>query len=121
MNCSIHPSHILVLITILRARIKEISVQKSKPLYSFSHGLGVTLHVLEIYSGVLSIAFEHKLNWEVDNLIVHTSHSDFYFESSQIDPLVTRNITVSSISGYAYGEYVANGNLIMRSEVAKSV
>jgi hypothetical protein len=57
------------------------------------------------------------LGWEVVELIIHTSHGDSDYNSSHgIDPLITRNVAVSSDSGYIFGEYVANGNLTLHND-----
>lgn len=75
------------------------------------------LHVLEIRSEILHIALKDKLDWHIDNLVVHTSHGDSTYDAShRIDPLVVQNVSVSSISGYIFGKYVANGNLKLQNE-----
>ncbi|CAO2656142.1 Nn.00g049450.m01.CDS01 [Neocucurbitaria sp. VM-36] len=70
------------------------------------------LNILDIRSEVLDITFKDMLNWHVNNLVVHTSHGNSWYNSSHLtDPFIAQNITVSSKSGDIFGEYAANGNL----------
>ncbi|KAF2028052.1 hypothetical protein EK21DRAFT_114255 [Setomelanomma holmii] len=70
------------------------------------------LDVLEIRCNILDIWIKGDLAWEINNLILHTSHGDSTFEGTRwADPLVTHNVSSSSITGEIFGYYTANGHL----------
>jgi hypothetical protein len=70
------------------------------------------LDVLKIQSEVLDIGFDGSLSWEVNHLIVHTSHGDFDYEGSRwVDPLIAHNVSISTVTGTVFGYFVADGHL----------
>jgi hypothetical protein len=75
------------------------------------------LSTLEIRSEILDIDIGGSLGWHVDNFITHTSHGENNFEGTRNpDPLITHNVTVSSISGTIFGWYLCDGNLNIHAE-----
>jgi hypothetical protein len=75
------------------------------------------LSTLKIRSEILDIDIGGSLGWRVDNFITHTSHGENDFEGTRYpDPLITHNVTVSSISGTIFGWYLCDGNLNVHAE-----
>ncbi|KAF1936029.1 hypothetical protein EJ02DRAFT_388081 [Clathrospora elynae] len=74
------------------------------------------LDVLEIQCQVLDIWFKGSLAWEINTLVAHTWHEHTYQGSSSPDPLITHNVSVSSVSGNLFGYYLATGNLNVSNE-----
>jgi hypothetical protein len=75
------------------------------------------LSTLEIRSEILDIDIGSSLGWRVDNFITHTSHGENSFEGTRYPaPLITHNVTVSSISGTIFGWYLCDGNLKVTTE-----
>jgi hypothetical protein len=96
------------------------------------------LHLFEFQSHVLDIKFNDRLDWEVENLVVQSSHGDITFASTkwgfshaatrasydhefldvsdEASPLASNNVTLSSTSGDITGYYVAKGHVNARSE-----
>jgi hypothetical protein len=75
------------------------------------------LHIFEIRSSILHIRIDGSLEWEINNLITHTAYGDSDYEGVRLpDPLITHNVSASSVSGDMYGGYLANGHLKLRNE-----
>jgi hypothetical protein len=82
--------------------------QQEPPLY---------LSTLELRSEILDIEVRSSLGWRVDNFITHTSYGENNFEGiSYPTPLITHNVTVSSVSGTIFGWYRCDGNLNVTAE-----
>lgn len=63
----------------------------------------------------MDVTLKDKLNWHINNLVVHTSHGDFNYNSKHwTDP--AHNVTVSSLTGFIFGKFAPNGNLKLQNE-----
>ncbi|KAH7088315.1 hypothetical protein FB567DRAFT_524127 [Paraphoma chrysanthemicola] len=72
---------------------------------------------LELRSEILHMWVHGSLAWKIDNLILHTSYGDSTFEGTRLpEPLITHNISVSSVAGTIFGWYPADGNLDIRND-----
>ncbi|KAH7077757.1 hypothetical protein BKA63DRAFT_601811 [Paraphoma chrysanthemicola] len=72
---------------------------------------------LELRSEVLHMWVHGSLAWEINNLILHTSYGDSTFAGTRYyEPLITHNISVSSVAGTIFGWYPADGNLDIRND-----
>jgi hypothetical protein len=75
------------------------------------------LDVLKVRSEILDISFHGSLSWEVNHLIVHTSHGDFDFQGVRSpDPLITHNVSVSTGTGTVFAYFIADGHLEVHGE-----
>ncbi|OCK74995.1 hypothetical protein K432DRAFT_309509 [Lepidopterella palustris CBS 459.81] len=75
------------------------------------------LDLFDIRTNNLDILFQPCLNWEINNLIAHTSHGEFTMDSHQpfTDPLIAHNVSVSSIDGEIFGWFIPDENLELRN------
>jgi hypothetical protein len=70
------------------------------------------LNLFEIRTEMLNLYIDGDLFWTVNNIITHTSHGNTEFEAGRLDaPMITHNVSSSSITGEIFGFYVADGNL----------
>jgi hypothetical protein len=70
------------------------------------------LRLFEIRSEILDLYVDGDLSWTADNIITHTSHGNTEFEAGRLDaPMITHNVSSSSITGDIFGFYVADANL----------
>ncbi|CAO2647956.1 Nn.00g088780.m01.CDS01 [Neocucurbitaria sp. VM-36] len=68
-----------------------------------------SLDLFNIRTEVLGIWIKESLNWEINNLVAHTSHGNFLMEANAKDEkLMAHNISVSSINGTIYGWFAAD-------------
>lgn len=77
------------------------------------------LDALEIRSELLDINVDERLNWEVNTFAIHTSHGNSDFEGSfhgHLEPLITHNLSISSITGAIFGRHVCDGRLVVKNE-----
>ncbi|KAH7395179.1 hypothetical protein DE146DRAFT_659407 [Phaeosphaeria sp. MPI-PUGE-AT-0046c] len=66
---------------------------------------------------MLDLWWMYSTTWTIDNLLLHSSHGQIDFEGSlQSEPLITHNVSVSSVTGVVSGDYVADANLHFRNE-----
>lgn len=76
-----------------------------------------SLDLFNIRTSIFDIWFKPSLNWEINNLIAHTSHGESTMESSPYtDPLIAHNVSVSSIDGLIFGWYTPDENLELRNK-----
>jgi hypothetical protein len=76
-----------------------------------------TLQVFELQTEILDITILGSLGWEVNNLFTHTSHGRSDYQGSRgLNPLVTHNVTASSISGEIFGYYTADAHLHLHNQ-----
>lgn len=76
------------------------------------------LDLFDVRTSVFDILFNPLLNWEVNNLIAHTSYGDFTLDTTEpwTDPLITHNVSVSSINGTIFGWFIPDEHLDIRNE-----
>jgi hypothetical protein len=72
----------------------------------------------EIRTNALDVLIQPLLNWEINNLVMHTSYGYVQYDTHApyTDPLITHNISASSINGTIFGWFVLDENLELRNE-----
>ncbi|OAL45454.1 hypothetical protein IQ07DRAFT_683889 [Pyrenochaeta sp. DS3sAY3a] len=76
-----------------------------------------SLDILDVRTQLLDVTINEHLNWEVGNLIAHSSQGTLLYQNSVADePLVTHNVSVSSWRGDVLGLFPANGNLDVKND-----
>jgi hypothetical protein len=78
------------------------------------------LDSLSIKSERLGINMQGSLTWTVDNLSLHAAHGNTVYGASDPEPLVTHNISASSITGEIYGYFVADAHLNMTNDAGNT-
>ncbi|KAF1840632.1 uncharacterized protein K460DRAFT_398586 [Cucurbitaria berberidis CBS 394.84] len=71
-----------------------------------------TLNLFQLQSNFLDLWVEGSLEWEINNLLTHTSHGDTFYSGARFqDPLITHDVFSTSLTGEIFGYYLADGNL----------
>jgi hypothetical protein len=66
---------------------------------------------------ILDLNILESLSWTIDNLSVHSSHGNTSFSgTADHEPMITHNVSVSTISGAIFGNYVADAHLHLHGE-----
>lgn len=80
-----------------------------------------TLNLFQLESNFLDLWVEGSLEWEINNLLTHTSHGDTYYSGARFqDPLITHNVSSTSLTGEIFGYYLADGNLKVQNEIGST-
>lgn len=83
----------------------------------FLRPLPTVLDRFQIQTDILNIWCNYALVWQINNLITHTSHSNFDIETNLWnDVLIAHNVSVSSIDGEIYGRWVVVDTLELCNE-----
>lgn len=84
--------------------VQEDMCTDIRVLVSFRPWPKRTLRLFELRSTFLDLAFDGNLEWEINYLVTHTSHGvTEYFGSQLRDPLITHNISSTSLAGSISG------------------
>jgi hypothetical protein len=75
------------------------------------------LRELTLETEILDLNIQESLSWTVDNLSIHSSHGNTDFSGTTgYEPMITHNVSFSTISGEIFGDYVADAHLHLFSE-----
>jgi hypothetical protein len=75
------------------------------------------LRTFELRTEILDINVGGSLSWMVDNFITQTSHGNTMFDGARFyEPMITHNVSSSSITGEIFGYYVADAHLRLANE-----
>lgn len=70
-----------------------------------------------VTTNMLLLRISSRLSWTVDNLSLHSAHGDTEFWGVwSYEPIITHNVSASSVTGEIWGYFVADAYLHLRSE-----
>lgn len=82
--------------------------------------LGKGVRDFSVTTNMLLLRISSRLSWTVGNLNIHSAHGDTEIMGEfDLEPMITHNVSASSVTGEIWGWFVADAHLHLRNDAGK--